>query len=50
MTEYLRKDASGGRKDLLACGSRTQSGIVARPVCEAAGLTAPAVRKLKNKY
>lgn len=53
MRENLRKDASGGRKDLLACSSRAQSvmagkAMVGRPVCEA-GLPAPAVRRVRKK-
>lgn len=54
MREDPRKDASGGRKDFLACSSRAQSvkagkAMVGRPVCEAAGLPAPAVRKVRRK-
>lgn len=45
MREDPRKDASGGRKDFLACSSRAQAvkagkAMVGRPVCEAAGLPA----------
>lgn len=53
MREDLRKDASGGRKDLFACSSRAQSvmagkAMVGRPVREA-GLPAPAVRRVRKK-
>lgn len=54
MREDLRKDALGGRQDLLVWSSRAQSvmsrkAMMGRPVCEAAGLPAPTDRKVRKK-